>query len=118
MAASSNSLNVSQPQIPIFKGDSYEFWSIKMKTLFISQELWEYVESGYAETSDDNTRHKENQKRDAKALFFIQQVWFDRWFVILDWDSGLSFSTSGLLTAVYRFRRLFISHGDLGNKPL
>nr|GEX40123.1 retrovirus-related Pol polyprotein from transposon TNT 1-94 [Tanacetum cinerariifolium] len=68
MAASSNSLNVSQPQIPIFKGDSYEFWSIKMKTLFISQELWEYVESGYAETNDDNNRHKENKKRDAKSL--------------------------------------------------
>nr|GFA79898.1 UBN2 domain-containing protein [Tanacetum cinerariifolium] len=50
------------PQIPIFKGDSYEFWSIKMKTLFISQDLWEYVESGHAETSDDNNRNKENQK--------------------------------------------------------
>ncbi|GJW95290.1 DUF4219 domain-containing protein [Tanacetum coccineum] len=73
MASNPNSLNVSQPQIPVFKGDSYEFWSIKMKTLFQSQDLWEYVESGF-EVSDDDSRNKEHHKRDAKALFFIQQA--------------------------------------------
>ncbi len=45
-----------------------------MKTLFKSQDLWDFVESGYAEASDDDARHRENLKRDAKALFFIQQA--------------------------------------------
>nr|GEZ39774.1 retrovirus-related Pol polyprotein from transposon TNT 1-94 [Tanacetum cinerariifolium] len=65
--------NVSPTQIPVFKGDSYEFWSTKMMTLFKSQELWEFVETGIAETSDDEVSRKKNQKLDAKALFFIQQ---------------------------------------------
>ncbi|GJW98788.1 retrovirus-related pol polyprotein from transposon TNT 1-94 [Tanacetum coccineum] len=56
MAANSSTLNVSQPHIPVFKGESYEFWSIKMKTLFKSQDLWDFVESGYAEESDDEAR--------------------------------------------------------------
>ncbi|GKB03067.1 retrovirus-related pol polyprotein from transposon TNT 1-94 [Tanacetum coccineum] len=74
MASNSTIVNVSQPHIPIFKGDSYEFWSIKMKTLFKSQDLWEFVESGLPEESSDNARQKENIKKDAKALFFIQQA--------------------------------------------
>ncbi|GJZ81568.1 retrovirus-related pol polyprotein from transposon TNT 1-94 [Tanacetum coccineum] len=74
MSASTNTLNVSQPNIPIFKRDSYEFWSIKMRTLFKSQDLWDLVENGLAETGDEDTRSRENQKRDAKALFFIQQA--------------------------------------------
>lgn len=42
-------------------------------TLFKSQELWEFVETGIVETSDDEVCRKKNQKLDAKALFFIQQ---------------------------------------------
>ncbi|GJV00686.1 retrovirus-related pol polyprotein from transposon TNT 1-94 [Tanacetum coccineum] len=68
MASNSTIVNVSQPHIPIFKGDSYEFWSIKMKTLFKSQDLWEFVESGLPEESSDNARQKENIKKDAKAF--------------------------------------------------
>ncbi|XP_023741703.1 uncharacterized protein LOC111889782 [Lactuca sativa] len=45
-----------------------------MKTLFKSQDLWDLVQNGYAKASTDETRQKENQKKDAKALFFIQQV--------------------------------------------
>ena len=45
-----------------------------MKHLFRSQDLWDYVETGYEESKDDEARNKEHQKRDAKALFFIQQV--------------------------------------------
>jgi hypothetical protein len=41
-----------QPQIPIFKGENYGFWSIKMKTLFLSQELWDLVENGYTEPTN------------------------------------------------------------------
>ncbi|XP_071688831.1 uncharacterized protein [Rutidosis leptorrhynchoides] len=74
MATNTTSLNVSQPPIPIFKGDSYKFWSTEMKTLFKSLDLWDLVENGYVETSDDGEKSKENQKRDAKSLFIIQQA--------------------------------------------
>ncbi|GJW76657.1 retrovirus-related pol polyprotein from transposon TNT 1-94 [Tanacetum coccineum] len=72
--ATNTSLNISHPQIPIFKGDSYEFWSIKMTMLFKSQELWEYVETGYEENGENEAHNKEHRKKDAKALFFIQQA--------------------------------------------
>ncbi|KAI3721795.1 hypothetical protein L2E82_32813 [Cichorium intybus] len=74
LMASSSSLSVTQPQIPVFSGDSYEFWSIKMKTLFRSQDLWDYVEAGDEQPVEDEVHNKEHQKRDAKALFFIQQA--------------------------------------------
>ena len=34
----------SQPLMPIFKGDKYHFWSLKMKPMFKS---WDLVENGY-----------------------------------------------------------------------
>ncbi|GJT92096.1 hypothetical protein Tco_1080941 [Tanacetum coccineum] len=68
MTTSNSSVNVSQPQIPVFKGDSYEFWSIKMKTLFRSQDLWDLVDKGCADSTSEETTNMENQKRDAKAL--------------------------------------------------
>ena len=73
MAANGNVVSISQPSIPVFKGDCYEFWSIKMKTLFKSQELWDLVETGY-DDPDEEGRLKENKKKDNKALFFIQQA--------------------------------------------
>lgn len=73
MATNGNVVNMSQAAIPVFKGESYEFWSIKMKTLFKSQELWDLVENGYPDP-DDEAKLKENRKKDAKALFFIQQA--------------------------------------------
>ena len=69
MAFNDNSM--SQPLIPIFSSKSYEFWSIKMKTLFKSQDLWDLIENGYADP-DDEIRLRENRKKDSKTLFFIQ----------------------------------------------
>ncbi|KAK2985142.1 hypothetical protein RJ640_000909 [Escallonia rubra] len=54
--------------------ENFEFWSIKMKTLFKSQDLWELVENGYADPDEENNRLKENKKKDNKALLFIQQA--------------------------------------------
>lgn len=45
-----NNMNISQPQILMFKGENFVFLSIKMKTLFLSQDLWDFVENGYTET--------------------------------------------------------------------
>lgn len=64
----------SQPLIPIFSGEKYEFWSIKMKILFKSQDLWDLVEDGFTDSDADQQRLWENKKKDAKALFFLQQA--------------------------------------------
>ncbi|KAK4424684.1 hypothetical protein Salat_1662000 [Sesamum alatum] len=45
-----------------------------MKTLFISQDLWELVEKGYNEEGVTADALKDLRKKDAKALFFIQQA--------------------------------------------
>ncbi|KAJ8620193.1 hypothetical protein MRB53_028722 [Persea americana] len=77
MAASNASI---QPSMPIFEGENFDHWSIKMRTLFMSQGLWEMVESGYQNPADvtslstaQQEQLKENRKKDAKALFLIQQ---------------------------------------------
>jgi len=44
----------SQQLMPIFTGEKYEFWSIKMKTLFKSQGVWDLVEAGFVEQSDSD----------------------------------------------------------------
>jgi gag-polypeptide of LTR copia-type len=64
---SNTTVNVTQPAIPVFKGENYEFWSIKMKTIFKSHGLWDLVETGAGTTPED-------LKKDARALCFIQQV--------------------------------------------
>lgn len=58
-----------QSMIPVFKGENFDFWRIKMRTLFKSQELWEVVEDGYSEI-DDEAKLRENRNKDAKAFFF------------------------------------------------
>ena len=70
----------AQPLIPIFNGEKYEFWSVKMKTLFKSQDLWDLVENGFVNDAADEQRTKENKKKDSKALFFIQQAMHDSIF--------------------------------------
>ena len=61
---------------PIFKGEGYELWSICLKTLLKSQDLWDLVERGYADP-DEESRLRENKKKDSKALVIIQQVVHD-----------------------------------------
>ncbi|CAL9010551.1 unnamed protein product [Prunus brigantina] len=84
MASSSNSSTIGNIQnlMPIFDGENYEYWSLQMKTLSISQDLWDLVEDGYEElektstgkaTPESQQALKENRKRDAKALFLIQK---------------------------------------------
>ncbi|KAI5336088.1 hypothetical protein L3X38_026222 [Prunus dulcis] len=65
---------------PIFNGENYEFWSIRMKTIFKSHGLWEFVEKG----ADAKKKEKEESRdagkmtltevlrKDAKALGLIQ----------------------------------------------
>ncbi|KAF3651721.1 putative chaperonin 60 subunit beta 4, chloroplastic-like [Capsicum annuum] len=79
MASSSNSSGVTQPLIPIFTGESYEFWSIRRRTILKSQNLWDLVEIGFADP-DEGDRLRNNKQKDAKALVFIQQAVYDSIF--------------------------------------
>lgn len=73
--AGSGTNPTAQPLIPIFIGGKYQLWSLKMKTLFKSQELWDLVENGYEESNpapaEPDQRLRENCKKDAKALLLI-----------------------------------------------
>ena len=64
-------ISMSNQSVPLFKGESYEFWSMKMRTMMKSQGLWELVDKGIP-TPDPTPI--DTAKRDAKALFFIQQA--------------------------------------------
>lgn len=63
-----------QALVPVFKGEKYHLWSLKMKTMFRSQEVWDMVENGFEDTNpaEPDQRLRENRKKDAKALFLIQ----------------------------------------------
>ena len=81
---------------PIFTGENYEFWSIRMKTIFKSYGLWEFVEKGIEssdskgadfdlktkekEGSSDTTSLTEKLMKDAKALGLIQGAVSDEIF--------------------------------------
>ncbi|CAL5401439.1 unnamed protein product [Camellia sinensis] len=54
--------------IPIFDSTNYEFWSVKMRTLFLSMDLWDTIRNGY----NDKT-NKEKQQKDGAVLSYIQQ---------------------------------------------
>ncbi|KAA0038926.1 integrase [Cucumis melo var. makuwa] len=73
--------NMLQPQLPRFSGKNFYQWSIQMKVLYGSQELWDIVERGYTEvenqselTNQQLVELRENRKKDKKALFFIYQA--------------------------------------------
>lgn len=69
-----------QVAVPVFTGEKYEHWFVKMKTLFLSQGLWDIVQDGPQaldlEKSPETTTVKispEARMRDAQALFLIHQ---------------------------------------------
>ncbi|KAM2961184.1 hypothetical protein FF1_030791 [Malus domestica] len=49
---------------PIFNGENYEFWSIKMKTIFKSYGLWNLVEKGFDESDLKKIDESEAKKKD------------------------------------------------------
>ncbi|WOK96353.1 hypothetical protein Cni_G05060 [Canna indica] len=79
MGNNDNAMGATQPLIPIFKGEGYEFRSVQMQTLLKSQDLWDLVEQDY-EDIDEETKLKENKKKDSKALVIIQQAIHDSIF--------------------------------------
>ncbi|CAL9023657.1 unnamed protein product [Prunus brigantina] len=75
---------------PVFNGENYEFWSIRMKTILKSHGLWDLVENGF----NDSDMKKEKEEavdteksmvaqilmKDARALGLIQSAVSDQLF--------------------------------------
>ncbi|XP_028092376.1 uncharacterized protein LOC114292579 isoform X8 [Camellia sinensis] len=84
MAASSSitTFKYSPAGLPIFEGENYDFWSTQMRTLFISEDLWDLVENSYESPQSQESawsearkeKLKEHEMKDAKALYYIQQA--------------------------------------------
>ena len=71
--------NSNSLPIPEFNGSDYDYWCIKMMTFLIGKDLWEIVETGYAEPEDwttlnanDRVAKKESRRKNVQALFHIQ----------------------------------------------
>nr|KYP75573.1 hypothetical protein KK1_019764 [Cajanus cajan] len=94
----SNTVNFSSVPLPVFTGENFDFWKLKLKTYFISQKLRDIVQSGYTKPDNTITLSKEEKKmledceqKDAQALFVLQQavgetialINFDTYLVIL-----------------------------------
>ncbi|KAJ0452174.1 putative RNA-directed DNA polymerase [Helianthus annuus] len=80
MAEPTSAIQTQPTPIPIFKGDGYEYWCIRMKTILRSRDLWDLVETGVDETDKDQTRLKAAVKKDAHAMAIIQQAVHDQLF--------------------------------------
>ncbi|KAF8020615.1 hypothetical protein BT93_G1146 [Corymbia citriodora subsp. variegata] len=60
--------------IPIFDGNNYDFWSIKMTTFLMAQDLWDIVKKDYKALQEGVSAPKDQLQKDARALYFIQQA--------------------------------------------
>ncbi|MCY6524883.1 DUF4219 domain-containing protein, partial [Actinobacillus pleuropneumoniae] len=75
------SMGMFNTQLPQFNGKNYDYWSITMRALFASQDLWEIVEDGFEEPTDENEFNaltqgerdllKSNRKKDSKARMLL-----------------------------------------------
>ncbi|KAG7599301.1 Integrase catalytic core [Arabidopsis suecica] len=69
-----------QQVIPIFNGESYGFWKIKMITILKTRKLWEIVENGVtanpsSESTSESIREREDQlMKDMLALQILQSA--------------------------------------------
>lgn len=84
MALGTTGFSSLAPLTPVFTGEKYEWWSIKVKILLKSQDLWDLVEYGFVDNEksdeEDEERFREIRRRDAKALFILQQAIHDTIF--------------------------------------
>ncbi|XP_070673187.1 uncharacterized protein [Malus domestica] len=105
MAGSSSSGEI---RTPIFSGVNYDFWRTKLKTIFVSHDLWSLIEDGYVVplstvvlTEAQTKELKENIKRDAKALGVIQNAIPDEIFPKISNETSAK-SAWDVLEKVYR----------------
>ena len=82
-----NTTQSSTISVPIFNGENYDFWRVKIETYFSSQDLWDIVEEGFtipADTSALNASQEKELKKNklnwaleekVKHLCMENQVW-------------------------------------------
>src|ERR1044072_4104398 len=73
--------------VPIFNGENYDFWRVKIETYFTSLDLWDIVEEGFTVPADTSTLNatqekelKKNKQKNSKALYTLQQAVTDAIF--------------------------------------
>lgn len=81
-------LSNNQIPIPIFNGENYDYWDIKMRTFFMSQGLWDIVDNGFNNPADISRLTKEekekldkDREKDNMALYNIQMAMEDSIFL-------------------------------------
>ncbi|KAI5313515.1 hypothetical protein L3X38_042691 [Prunus dulcis] len=84
--------STSELRTPVFNGENYEFWSIRMKTILKSHGLWDLVEHGCNDPDSKKEKEIEETKdaekstlaqllmKDARALGLIQSAVSDQLF--------------------------------------
>ncbi|KAK1437640.1 hypothetical protein QVD17_03434 [Tagetes erecta] len=80
MAESSAQGNSTASYVPVFKGEGYEHWSLRMKTILRGKELWDVVYLGVTATAEGPHNQREVKKKDAQAMTIIQQGVHDSLF--------------------------------------
>lgn len=67
--------SVSYSILPIFGGENYDFWKVKMRTILLSEGLWSFIERGLQEPKDlsqfpaaEREQFEAEVMKDAKAL--------------------------------------------------
>ncbi|XP_076920927.1 uncharacterized protein LOC143582186 [Bidens hawaiensis] len=80
MAESSVHGNLAASYVPVFKGEGYEHWSLRMKTILRARELWDVVFLGVTAIGDGSQDQRESKKKDTQAMTIIQQGVHDSLF--------------------------------------
>ncbi|XP_058008790.1 uncharacterized protein LOC110632040 isoform X1 [Hevea brasiliensis] len=72
--------NASLPAPPVFKGENYNFWSVKLKAFLMAYDMWETVEKGFEPLLQDNPtiaemkKQKEDSTKNFKVLSFLHSA--------------------------------------------
>lgn len=78
MAGSNGNSNYFPANLPILDGKNWEQWCVRMGVIFGFQDVQEVVKNGIPEeviggTDVQTAAHKDQKKKDCKALFLIHQ---------------------------------------------
>lgn len=76
---------INHQLVPIFNGENYDFWVVKMKTTLKSRDLWDIVENGPAKSAPTTSEtsatggepSKEEIIKDQNALQILQNAMTD-----------------------------------------
>nr|KYP69944.1 hypothetical protein KK1_009151 [Cajanus cajan] len=59
----SKNINFSSVPLPVFTSENFDLWKLKLKAYFISQNMWDIVQSGYIKPNNTITLSKEEHKK-------------------------------------------------------